>query len=186
METTKNSINDANFTKEKCFLWEKKNSSDSYWGILHRDTSLRRYITRNFRVRGPNFTNIDGMKDSNFTSIDNHKVGLNTAIKDKWKEASEAQGYNSADLNGRYSEENDYNTELICKLLQRQAASHISNEKFYGKNINYQYFMSMLKEIVEDRIEDPRGKLIKLIKYTCQVWSSKRAHKAMYSTTSTY
>lgn len=44
----------------------KKIQADSYWGIPHRDTSLRRYITRNFRVRGPNFTNIDEMKDSNF------------------------------------------------------------------------------------------------------------------------
>ena len=137
-------------------------------------------------MRGPHFTNIDEMKDSDFTSIDNRKVSLNTAIKDKGKEANEAQGYNLADLNGRYSEENDYNTELTCKLLQRKAASHIINEKFYGKTINYQYFMSILKETLEDRIEDPRGKLIKLIKYTCQVWSSKRAHKAMYSTTSTY
>ena len=34
-----------------------------------------------------------------------------------------------------------------------------------GNPINYQYFMSIFKEAVKDRIEDPRGRLIRLIKY---------------------
>ena len=63
-------------------------------------------------------------------------------------------------------EENDYNTEMICKLLQRQAAPRIDIEKFGGNLINYQCFMSIFKEVVEDRIEDPTGRLIRLIKYT--------------------
>ena len=55
---------------------------------------------------------------------------------------------------------------MICKLLQRQAASHVDIVKFDGNPINYQSFMSFFKELLKDRIEDPTGRLIRLIKYT--------------------
>ena len=71
--------------------------------------------------------------------------------------------YNLTDVSGRYSEEIDYNTEMLCKL---QAAPHVDIEKFDGNHINYQYFMSIFKEVVEDRIEDPTSRLIRVIKYT--------------------
>ena len=61
------------------------------------------------------------MRDPDFTSIDqmnNPDIDLNTARKDNWQEANEAQSYNVGDVSGRYSEENDYNTEMISKLLQ--------------------------------------------------------------------
>ena len=92
-------------------------------------------------------------------------IDLNTARKDNWQEANEAQSYNVGDVSGRYSEENDYNTEMICKLLQQQTALHVDIEKFDGNPINYQYFTSIFKEVVENRIEDPTGRLIRLIKY---------------------
>ena len=71
---------------------------------------------------------------------------------------------NLADVSGGYSEENDYSTEIICKLLQRQAALQVDIKKFDGNPINSQYFMSIFKEVVKDRIEDLRGRLIRLIK----------------------
>ena len=79
---------------------------------------------------------------------------------------TEALGYNLVDISSAYSKENERNTEMISKLLQRQAAPHVDIEKFDVSPINYQYFMSMLKEVVEDRIEDTRERLIKLINYT--------------------
>ena len=57
------------------------------------------------------------MGDPDFTSIDqmnNPNVGFNTAMKNNWQEANKAQSYNLGDISGRYSEENDYNTEMIC------------------------------------------------------------------------
>ena len=54
---------------------------------------------------------------------------------------------------------------MICKLLQQQAVAHVDIKRFNGNPINYQYFMSIFKEVVEGRIEDPTGRLIKLIKY---------------------
>ena len=78
-------------------------------------------------------------------------MDLNTAIKDNWQEANEAQGSNLNDVCGRYSEENDCNTEMSWKSLQL---------------VLIWIFMSILKEVVENRIEDSRGSLIRLIKYT--------------------
>ena len=37
----------------------------------------------------------------------------------------------------------------------------------FDKNpLNYRYFMAIFKEVVKNRINDPRGQLIRLIKYT--------------------
>ena len=98
--------------------------------------------------------------------MNNPNMDLNTAIKDNWQEANEAQSYNLADVSGRYSEENDCNREIICKLLQQQVSPHENIRKFDSNSITYQYFMSIFKKAVEDRIEDPTGRLIRLIKYT--------------------
>ena len=32
--------------------------------------------------------------------------------------------------------------------------------------MNYHYFMALFKEVVESKIDDPRGRLTRLIKYT--------------------
>ena len=79
-------------------------------------------------------------------------MDLNTARKENWQEANEVQSYKLGDVSGRYSEENNYNTEMICKLLQQQAAPHVDIEKFDDNPINYQYFTSIFKEVVEARI----------------------------------
>ena len=87
-------------------------------------------------MRDPDFTSIDEMRDPDFTSIENPNMDLNTAINDNRQEANEGQNYNLADASGRYSEENDFNTEMICKLLQRQASPHVDVEKCDGNPIN--------------------------------------------------
>ena len=40
--------------------------------------------------------------------MNNPNKNVNTAMKDNWKEANEAQSYNLADVSGSYSEENDF------------------------------------------------------------------------------
>ena len=108
------------------------------------------------------------MRDLEFTSIDqmnNPYMKLKTTMKNNWQEANESQSYNLNDISGRYSEEYDYNTEIICKALQRQAAPHVDIRKRDGNPVNYQYFMSIFKEVAEDRIEDKTGRLIRLTKY---------------------
>ena len=51
-------------------------------------------------------------------STSNPNIDSNTAIKDNWQEPNKVQGYSLADVSGKYSEENDYNTEMICKRLK--------------------------------------------------------------------
>ena len=63
-------------------------------------------------------------------STGNPNIDSNTAIKDNWQEPNKVQGYSLADVSGKYSEENDYNTEMICKHLKWQAATHMDIKKY--------------------------------------------------------
>ena len=55
---------------------------------------------------------------------------------------------------------------MLCKLVKEQSAPQIDLEPFDGNPLEYKYFMSMFKESVEKKIEDPRGRLTRLIQYT--------------------
>ena len=70
-------------------------------------------------------------------------MDLDTATKDNWQEANETQRYNLADVSGGYSEESVDNTEMICKLLQRQAAPHVNIERWES------YQLSVLHEHIQ-------------------------------------
>ena len=56
-------------------------------------------------------------------------------------------------------------SETLCKPLILQAAPDIDMEPFDGNVLNYHHFMALLKEMVESKVEGPRGRLIRL-KYT--------------------
>lgn len=56
-------------------------------------------------------------------------------------------------------EGNEDHTGLLCKLLLQQGASEVEIEGFDGNPINYQYFKAIFKEVVEDKTDDPRGRL---------------------------
>ena len=55
---------------------------------------------------------------------------------------------------------------MLCKLLQLQSTPEVDIETFDGNVLNYHYFMALFREVVESKVNDPRGKLIRLIKYT--------------------
>ena len=57
-------------------------------------------------------------------------------------------------------------SKLLWKLLQQQAAPEVDIDCFDGNPLNYHYFMTLFCEVVETEIEDPRGRLTRLIKYT--------------------
>ena len=54
----------------------------------------------------------------------------------------------------------------MCQLLKQQGAPEVEIDVFPGDPLEYHYFMEIFKEVVEKRIEDPRGRLTRLIKYT--------------------
>ena len=47
-----------------------------------------------------------------------------------------------------------------------QAAAEVDMEQFDGNPLNYQYIMALFAEVVETKIEKPRGRLTRLIKFT--------------------
>ena len=55
--------------------------------------------------------------------------------------------------------------EILCRLMKQQSAPEVDIDSFDGNPMNYRYFMAIFKEVVENRIDDPRGRLIRLIKY---------------------
>ena len=55
---------------------------------------------------------------------------------------------------------------MLCKLLKLHAAREVDIEPFNGNTLNYHYFIALFKEVVESKIDDPRGRLTKFIKYT--------------------
>ena len=56
--------------------------------------------------------------------------------------------------------------EALCNLVKQQSASDDDLDMFDGNPLEYHYFMTLFQELVEKRIEDPRGRLTHLIKYT--------------------
>ena len=55
--------------------------------------------------------------------------------------------------------------EILFRLMRQQSASEIDIDCFDGNFVNYRYFMAIFKKVVENRIDDSRGRLIRLIKY---------------------
>ena len=56
--------------------------------------------------------------------------------------------------------------EILSKLMKQQSAPEVDIDCFDGNPLNYWYFMAIFIEVVENRIDDPRGQLIRLITYT--------------------
>ena len=55
---------------------------------------------------------------------------------------------------------------MLSKLVREQSAPQVDMEPFEGNPVDFIYFMSMFQEPVEKKIDDPRGRLTRLIKYT--------------------
>ena len=60
---------------------------------------------------------------------------------------------------------NDVNAaEMICKLINQKSAPEIDIDVFGGNSLEIHCSMAVFDEAVENKIEDPRGKLTHLIK----------------------
>ena len=55
---------------------------------------------------------------------------------------------------------------MLSKLVREQSAPQVDMEPFEGNSLDFTYFMSVFQESVEKKIDDPRGRLTQLIKYT--------------------
>ena len=57
-------------------------------------------------------------------------------------------------------------SDIFCKLLQQEAAPEVDIKHFHGNPLNYHYFIALFSEVVETKIDDPTGRLTRLIKHT--------------------
>ena len=57
-------------------------------------------------------------------------------------------------------------SDMLWKLLRLQSAPDVDIETFDGNVLNYHYFIALFREVVESKVDGPRGKLTRLIKYT--------------------
>ena len=56
--------------------------------------------------------------------------------------------------------------DMLYRLVKEQSAPDVDMETFDGNPLNYTYFRCMFRETVEKKIDDPQGRLTRLIKYT--------------------
>ena len=57
-------------------------------------------------------------------------------------------------------------SQMMCNLLHQQSAPNVEIETFIRNPLDYHYFMSVFKEAVEYKTDDPHGRLVRLLKYT--------------------
>ena len=69
-------------------------------------------------------------------------------------------------LSSVYGSGNGNIADLLCTLVTEQVALQVPIEPFDGNSLNFAYFLLMFKESVEKKIEDPMGRLTRLIKCT--------------------
>ena len=67
---------------------------------------------------------------------------------------------------GNQNEKDDGLTGMMCKLLSQQSTPNVDLDVFDGNPMEVNYFMSILGEMVESKVIDPRGRLMRLINYT--------------------
>ena len=56
--------------------------------------------------------------------------------------------------------------QMMSKLLRQLAAPEVDIDVFTGDPTEYHYFLAVFEEVVEKKIDDARGRLTRLIKYT--------------------
>ena len=55
---------------------------------------------------------------------------------------------------------------FLIKLVKHQSAPLVDIESFDGDPLQIDYFLAIFKEVVESNIDDPKGRLLRLLKYT--------------------
>ena len=128
------------------------------------------------RARAKILENVElgGEKELQGEILGNHQESLYfTRIKKESSEASCSQ-QDSDYLNPVYQadqEKEGFSSEkkivdALCHLVKQQSAPDIELDVFDGNPLDFHYFMTLFHEVVEKRIDDPRGRLARLLKYT--------------------
>ena len=54
--------------------------------------------------------------------------------------------------------------DALCHLVKKQSAPDTELDVFAGNPLDFHYFIKLFHEVVEKRIDDPRGRLARLLK----------------------
>ena len=100
-----------------------------------------------------------------FCDTDPEKVGSQSREEPTLENENEDRSTNRRSQQ-KSEHENDNVAEMLSKLVRKQSAPQGDMKPFEGNPLDFTYFMSMFQESVEKKIDDPRGKLTQLIKYT--------------------
>ena len=86
-----------------------------------------------------------------------HKKKDNSANQERklFKDKSQETSYDLADFN-----------QVVVDLLKQSSAPTVELDTFSGNILEFEYFKSNFREMVENRIKDQRGRLTRLLKYT--------------------
>ena len=55
---------------------------------------------------------------------------------------------------------------MMSKLIRQQAAPDVDTDIFSGDPVDYHYFIAVFQEVAEKKIDNPRDRLARLIRYT--------------------
>ena len=66
-------------------------------------------------------------------------------------------------LSSAHGSKNGNIADFLCTLVREQAAPQVLIEPFDGNSLNFAYFLSMFTQSVKKKIEDPMGKLTRLM-----------------------
>ena len=107
-------------------------------------------------------------KDVSRQDVSVRRIGMNgRPLQDQMKTREPVEDVHFGNRNSSNDEDANHKTSsVLCKLLQQQAAPEVDIDCFDGNPLNYHYFMALFCEVVETKIEDPRGRLTRLLKYT--------------------
>ena len=105
-------------------------------------------------------------KDVSRQDVSVRRIGMNgRPLQDQMK-TREPVDVHFGNRNSSNDDANHKTSSVLCKLLQQQAAPEVDIDCFDGNPLNYHYFMALFCEVVETNIEDPTGRLTRLLKYT--------------------
>ena len=54
--------------------------------------------------------------------------------------------------------------KMLCQLLKQQSPPTVDIEEFDGNLLQYSYFRLMFRKVVEKKIDNPQGRLTRMIK----------------------
>ena len=112
-------------------------------------------VQQRWRYKGQRQENLRANVEDDKSDVKSLAGGRSEAIGSNAVECGDIPDKNQPDM-----------VAMMSKLLRQQAAPDVDIVIFTGDPVDYHYFIAVFDEVVEKKIDDPRGRLVGLIKYT--------------------